>query len=118
MSRWGPYVEQRIDDLKYGRGREHWDGDWPSPVTVLAAWDWACQAFPEDAPTPSVVPDEDGSIMFVWHKGGWDIEVTVDRESYADLWMHNRKGDGSHSSMPLEEGREQLWTLLSELGRL
>jgi hypothetical protein len=118
MTRWGPYVRQRVDDIRSGKGREDWEGEWPSPVAALSAWNWAVDVLPDDAPTPSVVPGDDGTVMLVWHKGGWDIEVEVDRESYALLWMHDRKSDGGPCSVPLEEGRDRLRAVLSDLARL
>lgn len=113
-TRWGPYVSERLTALLRDEGRGEWEGEWPSPVAVLSARDVAGQCMPTGAPTPSVVPAEDGNVVLVWHKGGWDIEVKVDRESYAGVWA--RKTDGRRFAGPLDEHRDELGTLLSELG--
>jgi hypothetical protein len=117
MTRWGPYVEQRLDDIRQGKGREHWEGDWPAPAVADAAWTTAAETLPDEAPTPSVVPTEEGGIDLVWHKGGWDIEIEIDREGSALLWMWDRS-DGPDDSGPLEEGRDRLRALLGELSKL
>jgi hypothetical protein len=117
MTRWGAYVEQRIDDLKSGKGREDWEGEWPSPVAAIAAWREAVETFPDDAPTPSVVPSDDGCVVFIWHKGGWTVDMEVDRESHASVFFYDRDGGTCCETVDLEECRDRLRALLSELGR-
>jgi hypothetical protein len=117
MTRWGAYVSQRLDDLKNGVGREDWEGHWPSPVAVLSARDYAAEVFPDDAPTPSVVPTGEGFVAFVWHKGGWTIEFEVDRESNATVFFYDRDGGTCCETVDLEDCRDRFRDLLSELGR-
>lgn len=116
MTRWGAYVEQRIDDLRCGKGREDWEGQWPSPAAVTAAWDLACEVFRESTPTPSVVPSEDGAVLFVWRKNGMDAELEVS-ETGADLWVHDRVAEDLWSSPVAECRDDRIPWLLDRLER-
>jgi len=118
MTRWGPYVERRLEDIRRGEGRDQWDGEWPAPTVADAAWATATETLPDEAPTPSVVPTGDGGIDLVWHKGGWDIELEVHPDGETLLWMHDRAAGGDLCSVPLDDGRERLRAVLSELALL
>lgn len=118
VSRWSAYVDRRITDLRNGLGRDQWEGHWPSPATISAAWDWACKAFPDDAATPSVVPAEDGCVAFLWLKGGWRVEVEVDRMSRATAWLYRRAGKASENlDLADDASLGRLRSLLSEISR-
>ena len=89
MTRWGPHVSQRIDDLRFGKGREDWDGEWPPLAAIDAAWTLACELFRDETPTPSVVPSEDGEVLFIWHKNQVDAEIIVSTGE-PQVWVHDR----------------------------
>jgi len=61
-----------------------------------------------------VVPSEDGNVSFVWHKGGWDIEVEVAYQD-AEIWADHASGAQSWSGSVWENG-DQLRELLRDLG--
>jgi hypothetical protein len=111
-------VEQRLNDIRQGKGRAGWEGEWPAPAVADAAWKTATETLPGEAPTPSVVPTEEGGIEFMWGKGGWHIELEVCGDSQTLLWMWNRRGDGwglRYIPVPLGEGRARLRAVLGEL---
>jgi hypothetical protein len=98
VNRWNAYVTERLDALERG------DGDYtglqrPSAATVTRARLVAAETFRDTTPTPSVVPDEDGAVCFVWHKNGQDVEITV-TEDGAGIWAHGRE-TGQMWSSPL-----------------
>lgn len=87
-SRWHKYVAQRLEALRKG------EGDFtglrrPSELVVDRAWDFAAEAFRSDTPTPSVVPTEDGDILFVWRKAGWELEIEIGAAEDT-VWARNR----------------------------
>ena len=99
MTRWGAYVAQRLDDLERGEG-DYTDLRQPSAATVAHARQVAAETFRDTTPTPSVVPDADGGIDFVWHKNGYDVEICVTANE-ADIWARHRvTGDEWASPLP------------------
>lgn len=50
----------------------------PQPEAVRRALGEVVRFMGVDTPTPCVVPTLDGGVQFVWHKGGWDVEVEVE----------------------------------------
>jgi hypothetical protein len=89
MSRWDAYVTRRLDELERGEG-DFTDLKRPSAAAVTHARQVAAQVFRDTTPTPSVVPDEDGNVLFVWHKSGIDAEIWVWEEDSAGVWVHDR----------------------------
>lgn len=116
MTRWGTYVGQRLDEIGRGEGREHWEGKWPSPGTVDGARYVAGRAFPDGAPTPSVVPTEDGEVAFIWRKAGWDIEVTCLEGCYSTVSAHFRAGGRDGIEGNLSDLLPRFRELMTELG--
>jgi hypothetical protein len=88
VSRWGAYVNQRLDELERGEG-DYTELKRPSAVTVAHARKAAAETFRDTTPSPSVVPTSDGGISFVWHKNGFDVEWYI-AEGEAEFWAHNR----------------------------
>lgn len=87
-TRWGNYVTRRITELLVGA--HDFNGlKVPVDKTGRHAWDIALELFHPNTPAPSVLPSEDGDILFVWHKAGWDIEISVGSEE-SEVWAHNR----------------------------
>jgi hypothetical protein len=102
MTRWGAYVEQRLGELERGEG-DYTELRRPSAVAVANARKVAAETFRDTTPTPSVVPDEEGAVLFVWHKNGHDVEIAV-TETGADIWAHHR-ATGEMWSSPLTRHR-------------
>lgn len=97
LSRWGAYVEERLDQIESGLDR---DGapTYPEPATVKQARLFADSMFGPRTPTPSVVPSEEGAISFVWHKGGFDLDIEVsDSEVYVCVY-HRASGSSFFGS--------------------
>lgn len=94
--------------------------DEPDPEAPLLYPEAVQRALPElvrfmrfDTPTPSLVPTLDGGVQFVWHKGGWDVEVEVGPKETL-LWAQQRDGDVSwHGS--LDDHLHEIRNLLSKL---
>ena len=97
-SRWHAYVVQRFTELESGMF-DFTDLRIPPPSAIERAKSIATDTFRPDTPTPSVVPSEDGSVLFVWHKAGWDVELEVS-ESTASVWAHHREDSSTwHGSL-------------------
>lgn len=100
VSRWRNYVEQRLGELSVGA--HNFTGlRVPSRHVVDLARHVAQDWFYPDTPTPSVLPSEGGEVLFVWHKAGWDLEISVGPGG-AEVWAYDR-GSGKELSGSLEE---------------
>lgn len=114
-SRWAGYVSRRIGEL----ARREYDFTGltpPSQANLEEAWHLANYLFRFDTATPSVVPSEDGSVVFVWHKAGWDVEIEV-AQGERFVWARERSS-GTGFSGPLQEHYENLSKLLVSLSGL
>lgn len=81
-TRWGTYVNRRLDELRDNRDPDTLNGfgvSWPSTWLIEQARKVAADLFPPDTPSPAVVPggDDHPAIDFIWHKNDWHIYVEV-----------------------------------------
>jgi hypothetical protein len=87
--RWGPYVWTRLAAMRSQSDSIDRIAGYPTPEVINRAWDEALTLFPLAMATPSVIPSDEGSVVFVWHKKGWDIEIEVD-EGDTTIWARHR----------------------------
>jgi hypothetical protein len=113
-SRWHKYVYQRIEELRAAE-YDFTGLKVPPEFVVDRAWSMATALFKADTPTPSVVPSEDGNVLFVWHRAGWELEIEVGAEEIV-LWAHDRH-TGTVFSGSLVEQRARFSTLLDYLAQ-
>jgi hypothetical protein len=85
---WVDYVTNRLDaiarDTELGL---------PSPEVINRARSWIMHLLPPGAPSPAVLPSEDGGIDFVWHRGGWNVEIGVEPGGTETVWTWNRESN-------------------------
>jgi hypothetical protein len=110
-SRWREYVQQRLLELSEARF-DFSELMVPTGQTVDQARSVADSLFRYNTPTPSVVPSEDGAVLFVWRRDGWDVELEVTALT-ADVWAR-RRADGLEWHGPLNDRGEQFSDLLEE----
>jgi len=111
-SRWHKYVYERIQELQNGED-DFTELPQPTSFVVDRAWQVATLILHPDTPTPSVVPSDDGNVVFVWHKARWDLEIEVGPEEVA-VWAHSRN-TGEMFSGTLDEHLERVSGLLDFL---
>jgi hypothetical protein len=112
VSRWMQYVTQRL--LELGQGLYDFTGlKIPSPATIERARSVVIETLKDNTPTPSVVPSEDGAVVMIWRKSGWDVEFEI-TESEANVWAH-RRIDSSGWYGPLSQHGADFSSLLDEL---
>lgn len=111
-SRWYRYVARRLAELASG---EHVSD---MPVTYAALCDRALNVAEElfnfDTPTPSVVPSEDGTVLFVWRSQPLELEIEV-RPEETSVWAYERSR-GRIWSGQLEEQQARFSNLLGSFG--
>jgi hypothetical protein len=103
--RWSQYVSRRFNELSDPHR------DVPVSRSVLRrAWGEVARLLPLNIATPSVVPSAAGGVELVWHKSGWDVELTFDpNESTA--WAHSRS-TGDEIFGRLDDTRSQVSRIL------
>lgn len=114
IPRWLPYVLRRLNDLASRYGEE------PTEESVLAdprALERSLHVLgaliDDTTPAPSVVPTLHGGVQFVWHRGGWDVEIEV-FSSHTVLWGRKRETGEEFEGAP-ELNREALARALHQI---
>lgn len=79
------HIIQRLAALRAGSG-DYTGLQRPTHQTLDRAEEVAREMFDPNIPTPSVVPDEHGNVVFIWYKGGFSIEITVTPEKL-EFWI-------------------------------
>lgn len=88
--RWVNYVDRRLSEFASLPEHPNDPESYPRPFdeALARARRVAWTHFRAETPTPSVVPTRDRGVDFVWYKGGWHLELSVEQEG--DLvWAHN-----------------------------
>ena len=112
--KWNSYVSRRLAALRVGA--DDFTGlKVPSPWIVDRAWDVASSYFRRTTPPPSVVPTEDGDILYLWRKAGWELHVEIGSEG-TTAWAYHRQS-GETWSGSLGERRLEFYNLLDLLGQ-
>ncbi len=111
-SRWHRYVSRRLIELRNGE-HDFTGFQVPSAEVIERARFLANSIFEPEHPTPSVVPSEEGDVLYIWHKAGWDLEIDVGLEEIS-VWVHNRR-TGKEWYGSLEELRAPVAELLDSL---
>lgn len=88
---WLPYVVLRLNELSRLHTEPADEVPIPHPGAIQRALPELSRFMRDDSPTPSVVPTSDGEVRFVWHKGGWDIEIDVGPVG-TSAWAQRRAG--------------------------
>lgn len=93
---WCQYLNNRLAQMSK---RAAASVNYPGADVLDRAWKIALVTFSPHCPTPSVLPGEGGSVQFIWHKGGWDVELEVER-SGEYVWARNRRtGETWHGEL-------------------
>jgi len=110
---WLPYVMGRLRQLLQLTYDQDEGVPPPHPESIQRALSELIRFMRVDTPTPSVVPTFDGGVQFVWHKGGWDVEVEVGPKETL-LWAQRRDGIASwHGS--LDERLDDARSVMAEI---
>lgn len=105
--RWLPYVLRRLNALALKLDEPGPDDlGLPDPLALERSLSELQSLLTDDTPSPSVVPTAEAGVQFVWHKGGWDLEVEV-LQSETLAWGRNRES-GARWAGPLADVRQQV----------
>jgi hypothetical protein len=113
-SRWHSYVETRLAELEFGV-YDFTDLIQPTEAVVTRARNVVNGLLQPYVPTPSVVPSEDGAVLFVWNKAGWDLHLEV-TEGESSIWARERSS-GEILYGPLEDHQKRITALLDEFSQ-
>jgi hypothetical protein len=113
-SRWHDYVSRRLAQLRCGEG-DFTGLQQPTAGVIDRAQNVAAELFQAQTATPSVVPSEDGEVLFVWRRAGWDLEIAVGADDVT-VWAYERSS-GDVWSGSLIELRHRLVALLVHISR-
>lgn len=109
-SRWRQYVSLRIEQLAEHVG----SAGYPSLEALNRALSQLDRLLPEAAPTPNVLPSEDGGVDLIWQRHGWDVQIELDEGGEDFVWTRDRKS-GEVITGDLDEFRDVVVDLLNSL---
>lgn len=109
--KWLRYVSSRYKEMLERTG----DPELPtvSEQAVNRAHEVAYHFFPRNVPPPSVGTTPDGGVEFVWHRGGWDLEIEVSTIRDPMVWAFERES-GNSLEGPLMEHLHPIYQLLTD----
>jgi hypothetical protein len=113
IARWNRHVVQRLEELRIG-AFDFTGLQVPPENVVDRAWIIASSYFHSDTPPPSVLPSDEGEVLFIWHKSGWDIQINVGSEETV-VWAYDRS-TGTELSGSLASQLKEFSGLLNILG--
>jgi hypothetical protein len=106
---WVDYVSDRLSAIAADPAP-----DLPRAEVINRARSWIMHLLPPSAPAPAVLPSEGGGIDFVWHRGGWNVEIGVEPDGTETVWTWNRESDEEVFG-DLEEHRDFVIDLIRAL---
>lgn len=84
---WVPYLLRRLNEMAVMTTEYR-----PTNEILNRAWNTACRYFSFSTATPSIVLGDEGSVLFVWHKNGWDVELEIGQScSYVGILSRDNK---------------------------
>lgn len=108
---WVDYVSDRLSALE-----DPVEPGLPATEVINRARTSIMHLLPPAAPSPAVLPSEEGGIDFVWHRAGWNVEIAVERDGNETVWLWNRASNEEVFG-DLEEHREVLLDLIRAFSR-